>query len=374
MAQSASARSGATGIARLPRGFTLVELLVVITIIAILIALLLPAVQAAREAAREAQCKNNLKQLALACLQHEQATGRIPSNGWGDWWTGDADLGSGQRQPAGWIYNVLPYIEQQALHDLGAGLTWNSAAKKSFNMQRLGTPVAMLYCPTRRRPIAYAWAQPSYSIVNAGMPTAVGRGDYVINGGDTFTGPGLPTPALWAPANGDNGYGGPATIADGGVGGTPTQIAKAKATFTQIGRLATGVAYCGSLVRLADVTDGASNTYLLGEKYLMPDNYANGQDPGDNEDAMMGDNEDIARWSSQSGELSSSGTPLQPFPPAPDTPGYLNRYAFGSAHLTGFQMALCDGSVRLLNYALDYETHRRLCNRKDGLPIDAKKF
>src|SRR5882724_292058 len=47
-------------------GFTLIELLVVIAIIAVLIALLLPAVQAAREAARRSQCRNNLKQMALA--------------------------------------------------------------------------------------------------------------------------------------------------------------------------------------------------------------------------------------------------------------------------------------------------------------------
>ena len=93
----------------------------VITIIGILIALLLPAVQAAREAARQMQCKNNLKQLALGCLNHENATGRFPTDGWGFAWTGDADRGTDWRQPGGWIYNILPYIEQQTLHDMGAG-------------------------------------------------------------------------------------------------------------------------------------------------------------------------------------------------------------------------------------------------------------
>ena len=102
-------------------GFTLVELLVVITIIGILIALLLPAVQAAREAARRMQCNNNLKQSALAMLNHESTYGSFPSAGWGANWVGDANYGTGRRQPGGWIYAILPFIEQQAVYDLGAG-------------------------------------------------------------------------------------------------------------------------------------------------------------------------------------------------------------------------------------------------------------
>ena len=74
-------------------GFTLVELLVVMTIIGILMGLLLPAVNAAREAARRSQCMNNLKQLGLGCQQHVAHQGFFPTGGWGWGWVGDPDRG-----------------------------------------------------------------------------------------------------------------------------------------------------------------------------------------------------------------------------------------------------------------------------------------
>ena len=103
---------------RILSGFTLVELLVVIAIIGVLVALLLPAIQAAREAARRNSCKNNLRQLAIGCLNHESGAGFYPSGGWGANWVGDADRGFGRDQPGGWIYNVLPFIEEDAMHSL----------------------------------------------------------------------------------------------------------------------------------------------------------------------------------------------------------------------------------------------------------------
>ena len=105
------------------RGFTLVELLVVIAIIGILISLLLPAVQAAREAARRAQCVNNLKQLALGCLNCESAIKALPASGWIGICLGHPDAGVGMQQPGGWLFNIMPYIEESTLYKAQQGLT-----------------------------------------------------------------------------------------------------------------------------------------------------------------------------------------------------------------------------------------------------------
>ncbi len=343
----------------------MVELLVVITIIGILIALLLPAVQAAREAARQTQCRNNLKQLALGCLNHEQATKQFPSDGWGNRWTGDADRGTDWRQPGGWIYNILPYIEQQPLHDLGAGLPWNDPTKEQLNLQRAATPFSGLNCPTRRPSVTYPWIQADH-FRNAAFPiTMVARADYAGNGGDYYTDPSYG--GVW-----DAG-GPPSSVTD--AENPPGQMtSNARTTFTTVAQSATGIFYCGSMIKMADVTDGTSNTYLAGEKMMDPDHYTTGQDYGDNEFAMMGDNDDICRWTAFSVNYSTSPATVQYLAPLQDPPGAAIEYPFGSAHANGFQMAFCDGSVQMLSYSISLEVHRRLGNRKDGLTIDGKAF
>src|SRR5262245_25761230 len=116
-------------------GFTPVEILVVIAIVSILAALLLPAVQSARESARRSQCQNNIKQIALALLTFHDECNEFPYGGWGHTWVGMPGRGGGRKQPGGWIYSILPHVEERSLHDLGAEA--GAAPAMDFYSQRL---------------------------------------------------------------------------------------------------------------------------------------------------------------------------------------------------------------------------------------------
>ena len=313
--------------------FTLVELLVVIAILGVLLALLLPAVQKVREAAARVRCANNLKQLALGFHSHQDAHGHFPTGGWGWTWTGDPDRGFARRQTGGWAFNVLPFIEQDNLHRIGEGLT--GPAKSAALARRDGTALSLFICPSRRATALYP--NTSAPPHNADYNPAVGKTDYVANAGD-------------GPREGYTPQ--PATVAEGD-----------SPTYAWAGQGETGVVYRVSAVRFADIADGTSQTYLLGEKYLDAGAYTTGQDGGDNQSLFVGFDSDNCRFT---GGPDSYADYL---PPTRDQRGVVLLYSFGSAHPSTCNFAFCDGSVHAVSYSIAPEMHRRLGTRADGLPV-----
>jgi prepilin-type N-terminal cleavage/methylation domain-containing protein/prepilin-type processing-associated H-X9-DG protein len=339
------------------KGFTLVELLVVITIIGILIGLLLPAVNSAREAARNGTCQNNLKQLGLASLNHEHAHGFFPTGGWGSKWVGDPDAGYGITQPGGWLYCILPYMDQQNLHDMGLGQRGTARSKQLTDAAKMiGTPLAILYCPTRRQTGGYP-SGATYTNVSGASPTGnYGKSDYAANGGDATT---FIQSSANAPVP-------PATI---------YSIFDPNSSANASANILTGVSFIGSMIKVAHITDGPSNTYLLGEKFLNPDNYISGSDPGDSNCAYIGWSNDLFR-SCLNDSAGKIGAPRQDTPPPAGATAYSfnENMIFGSAHPSGCNFVFCDGSVHSISFAIDPNVHHLLGNRADGQPIDDSKW
>ena len=105
------------------RGFTLVELLVVVAIIGILLGLLLPAVQAAREAARRMQCQNHLKQVALACHNYHSAFKKFPASSVVDL----AQTSTGNNGSWGVHGRILPFLEQGNVYEkVDLSIAWDN--------------------------------------------------------------------------------------------------------------------------------------------------------------------------------------------------------------------------------------------------------
>src|SRR5687768_12080686 len=159
------------------KAFTLVELLVVIAIIGILVALLLPAIQSAREASRRTTCSNHLRQLALAFHTHHSAHRFFPSAGGPDWqWHMTYKNGRPAVAPlqhGGWGFQILPYIESDAVWRGGDGKT-----DMEKSILAISTPDPLFFCPTRRAPeviVAQDWyAFPS----NSGRSFGHAKNDY----------------------------------------------------------------------------------------------------------------------------------------------------------------------------------------------------
>ena len=185
-------------------------------------------------------------------------------------------------EPGGWIYNVLPFIET-GLHDLAGLVVQRRPAQSRLAevpaAQRMAMPFTILNCPTRRRAIAYPWSpECSWTFMNTDDPPQVARGDYAINGGDLYTDQSLGGGPYWGYGPGYT-TGGPNTIStppDSAENPNGSMSTNARKEFNAIATLSTGIVFAGSMIRMSDITNGASNTYLVGEKYLDPDNYTNG--------------------------------------------------------------------------------------------------
>jgi hypothetical protein len=245
--------------------------------------------------------------------------------------------GSGPDQPGGWIYQLLPYVGEAALHNLGMNLT-GADADNAYST-RVMTPLDIFVCPSRR--VSDTWTAAASYIRNPkpfGHVLRVARSDYAINGGSSHV----------------LSFGGPDSLAIG-------DSAKFWRDSPDV-RDFSGVSHLRIGIGLASVDDGTSKTYLAGEKSLDPLHYEDGLSPGDNETMYSGYCTDLHRFAG----IAAADNPLVP-PLRDDTeiinpPGFIR---FGSAHPSGFCMVFCDGSVHLVVYEVDPEVHFRFGHRKD---------
>jgi prepilin-type processing-associated H-X9-DG protein len=354
-----------------------VELLVVITIIGILISLLLPAVQAAREAARRAQCNNNLKQIGLAFLNHESALKMFPTNGWSCCHLGHPDRGFGIKQPGGWIFNILPYLEQSGLYNLQAGKTGSALQAAAGTL--MATPLSAMYCPSRRQAKAY----PNLSS-KADSYGYTGEQTRVVNilGGNGQTmviyDPSTTTKAFAAstPAVCKNDYvcnvyaygrlipytaGSIGTLSvpdfDTAVFGNKTQLQQLFTDQAKLSGFLHGITNSFANIRIDQVSDGTSNTLMVGEKSLQPQFYETGEAHGEGFNAFAGDGSDL-----------DGATATDAY--YRDVDGMLGSLNFGSCHAGGANFVLCDGSVRQISYGVNSTVWECLGNRNDGKAFD----
>lgn len=318
------------------RGFTLIELLVVIAIIAILIALLLPAVQQAREAARRTQCRNNLKQIGLALHNYHDTSRRFPPAGVGYGWCSVSSSNPGDQYitNASGMSFLLPFLEQ---NNLSEQINSNSAH------QGLSTGCCCSYAGNTDGTVAGA---PSDNA--AAMTVLIDAFICPSDAGRTHLGTGT---CYGVPS----GKGGAKTcydfIAARGVLGNCTYWEDAGVNRYMFGH--------NSTTRVADVSDGTTNTLMVGETTLE---VANGEA---NPWGYRG-------WV-QTGVDPNGGLNVWDIPSGSTTPtrGNLNSWGqAGSLHPGGAHFAMGDGSVRFLSESVSNTVLLQLARMGDGSVVE----
>jgi prepilin-type N-terminal cleavage/methylation domain-containing protein len=332
------------------RAFTLVELLVVIAIIGILVAILLPAINAAREAARRSQCRNNLKQLGLAANNYMTANRHFPTGGWGWRWAGDPNYGSGKAQTGGWMYQILPFIEEHQIWSLGKGL--QGIARGNAIRQAIETPIAIYFCPSRRNaqtvPFTHGNFYRQLENNGVGAPRVIARNDYVSCSG-SFGMNDEPE----GPANYKEGYDCLFTNTGCDMMNQPN-FWNAMTTNRRLKGIT--VHPLSGLIGLRKIKDGVANTILYAEKYLnqqLVETTDHDNDQGWN----IGYDRDIMRFTETQPRKDNhvEGT---------------MHLIFGSAHPDGMHASMGDGSVHTIIYDIDLIVFQRLGDRSDGRVVD----
>ncbi len=315
-----------------PRAFTLVELLVVITIIGVLIALLLPAVQAAREAARRLQCTNNLKQIALALHDYHSAANTLPFGGHFRPAVGGANPIVGT-----WVSMLLPYLEQQNVFDT---LDFNYGMYDARNERAVTTVIPVLACPSDPR---------------SSSPILEDRYWSPAGGWQPYQNPsramGLWYPACIGPTKPDFCVFSPAGPQCQGCGFgsettsncTPTGLKGMSCFAGMFGRTHYSVSF-------KDVTDGLSNTLMVGETLAGDSRY----------NCAYCTNMAVASTHIPLNLMYSDET-------APQTPVfYVYSLGFKSLHPGGVNFAVGDGSVHFISETIDYGLINELGTRAGG--------
>lgn len=343
-------------------GFTLVELLVVIAIIGVLVALLLPAVQAAREAARRMQCGNNLKQIALACHNYQSSYKTLPWN-WDP--TGNFDpnankiAAEGSNQSFSWMFNMLPFIENQPLYDQTDKLTpgGNTAPNNLVLRQRV---ISSYICPSNNQPNLRIEQNPGYACGNCmgGWGPAAGT-DYVGNMGHHWGG--------WRDCNQLPEFANPPNtryFIRGSDSQLETPWVNGEWDVDQP-RLQGMFQYRGS-VRMDDALDGTSNTILAYEDmHWQGFNIRNtGSRPSGLIRTALGD----SAWMSPLASIGNMRNPLNNMTAAwyGDHQSDPRCHGWSSNHPGGAQAAKVDGSVRFYPNSIAHIVRYAISTRANG--------